>query len=209
MYNADHDMYQSTRFQDGLTIHRPDHHPRIQEGLQLSDILSQVAYLNTMMAVPTQSPQPDMYPGLSPNEPIPHYPIDAITSLDVQTAWFASEQAICTDWSYYDYGFQIPEVDDSLAIPSDHSWQGPPPPAPEVDYSSYGYESEGGESPRPCVYNGIPQEWQYLSPAPEIGYSSCGYESQGDESSSPSFYNDIVQGYDGKAFQDIVPISYG
>ncbi len=46
MFNAHRDMYQttSTRYEDRIRIHRPAHHPRLQEDIQRNDFPFQAVY---------------------------------------------------------------------------------------------------------------------------------------------------------------------
>lgn len=121
MFNAHHDIYQSTRLQDGLTIRQPAYHPRLQEGIQLDGTPSQVVYSNATMADSNKSSLPDLYPVVSSNGPISHYTTDPMNSLDVQTMALALEDSAsitCMDFSQCDYGFQVLQSNDSVAIPS-------------------------------------------------------------------------------------------
>ena len=122
MFNAHRDMYQSTstRYEDGLRIHRPTHHPRLQEDLQRNDSSFQAIYPDAMTVVPKQSPQPDPYLS-SPSGPIPLHTTDPRIAMDVRTVGLESEESapgLRVDLSQYDYGLQLSEGNNYPPVPN-------------------------------------------------------------------------------------------
>ncbi|KJA17930.1 hypothetical protein HYPSUDRAFT_90352 [Hypholoma sublateritium FD-334 SS-4] len=97
MFTAHHDAYQSTSYEDVLTIGRPTHHPRIQESLHMNGAPIHAGYppAMTTTTLSAQGPQTCLY------------------SMDVRPVGLTLEGSApgtCMDFSQYDYAIQASQA---------------------------------------------------------------------------------------------------